>query len=138
MSGYDLLVTGEHILSVRGEFVPAPPGAKYPGEHLFLNCTYKIDGQGDWPGILQQMRQDMSNLLRTITAEKLFGQAVSLCISFITNEKPSGRRLYRYSILAEAIPSSTEAIDVNFICRETRAIESSEVTEIADLIPAKR
>jgi hypothetical protein len=132
------LADGQRILVVTAGEVPAPPHAKHQGNHLFVNCLYdESTRQLSSGAILAAARADTLMVLRFLVANKMVKDIVSVVITFVAESRIRipRRRLYRYSIFTSALAIDEEKIDASYFSPSHETIQSSEVEEIAVLLP---
>jgi hypothetical protein len=135
------LVDGQQLLCIEGTFLPAPLHARYPGNHLLVNCLYN-------PGIaclspemiIRLARKDTIAILRALNTEGLPGQAQSICVTFICKNKnrESIIRLYRFNILSEKLPCIDQDINENLFVSCDTCIQCSDVDDITAWLESEK
>ena len=128
------------ISGVNATVIPSPPHAKaYPGDHLFINCSYRQPAVGQIATqCLATARSDTVAVLRCVVAEQAISGIESVCVTFLAPISPTDsmhfRRVYRYSVLSSALRIEPEVIDESFLLSNALFLQSSEVQGIDELI----
>ncbi len=94
------------VESVQGDFLPAPPTSTRPGNHLFINCVYRVRPQDETPEqLLAKLRRDALAISKAAGLELREHDFVSLCLSFFDIHKERhGIRIYRTAIAKAKVP----------------------------------
>ncbi len=131
------LVDGGRIEAISATPVPAPAHARYPGEHLVVNCQYSAIVAGSEPSELVVIaRSDLARIVRVLVEEDPLAGMRSICVSFFgcpTTAGPS-QRIYRYAVLSENCPASADAVTSDSLLEAIDCIESSDVDAVAALL----
>jgi len=135
------LADGKRLLAVEAGEIPAPPHAKHPGNHLFVNCLYHNSvNQLSSELMLAAARADTLVVLQFLRTNKMLDDIVSVCISFYadTESRNPRHRLYRYSIFTSSISHDEMAIDASYFSPSKESIQSSQREDIARLLSLRR
>lgn len=135
---------GGRIQSVSGAGIPSGPRAKYPGEHLFVNCAYDPNVAQLTPAqALATVRTDVIRLLQALPHPAALDGFRSIVVTLYYWKPPGGDpqpepvgqcRLYVYAILLEGLPTDRGTIDEQYLLNNPWAQESSELDRLMALI----
>lgn len=138
--GLDNLIDGKRIVQIDADVIPAPPHARYPGNHLYVNCHYDVSmSTTPLAQMYQLARTDALKIVRQLATNPMVKSSVSIVVRVQGHfpspgaQRPARRRIYEVSMLSSELPAGAECLTPEHLT-QMGALETSQLDDIAELM----
>ena len=131
------------IRDIQAVVVPSAPEARYPGQHLIVNCVYDSNVATYQPErALSTARADIARILQTIARAPWLDEVRSVTVYLLYHKTPGDEqplpvgqcRSYVYAILREGLQIAPESLDERYMTSNRFFQERSELDRLAKLL----